>query len=220
MKLFSDAAKAALESGRTVVHGAVEIAQTDGSTFAGWGGDGVLTIGDTEFVGLGDAALAQVSAGALGDAAQNVSLSLSGVQPDVAARVQLGLLRRAATVVRRLIWDGSGTQLLDQHVFSRGRIDTASAEETPGGTATITAEVESAAKSLGRAGGRMRTDADQRLIDPMDVGFGKVSYAGQVQLFWGGKPPASASAVANGGVTNVVGAGGGLGITGNVLQPD
>lgn len=198
MKLFSDAAKAALEAGQVVVSGAVEIAQADGTSFSAWGGDGLLTIGDTEFVGLGDAALAQASAGALGDAAQNVELSLSGVQPDVAARVQLGLLRRAATIVHRLIFDSSGTQLLDQHVFSRGRIDTANTDETPGDTATITAQVESAAKSLGRAGGRMRTDADQRLIDASDVGFAKVSYAGDIVLYWGGKIPTTAAQVANG----------------------
>ena len=158
----------------------------------------MLTISSTEFIGLGDAALAQASAGALGDAAQNVELSLSGVQPDVAARVKLGLLRRAATVVHRLIFDGSGTVLLDQHVFSRGRIDTADTDETAGATATITAQVESAAKSLGRAGGRMRTDADQRLINANDAGFAIVSYAGDKVLYWGGKIPTTAAAVANG----------------------
>ena len=137
------------------------------------------------------------------------------MDPDVAAAVQLGLLRRAAAVVRRLIFDGSGHTLLDAHVFSRGRVDTAERNETPGGNATLTANVEGSAKSLGRAGGRMRTFEDQLLIDAGATGFRRVSFAGQVVLYWGGKIPASAAQVANGGAVTgpgVIGGGGPIGV--------
>ena len=202
MKLFSDQAKAALESGETVVSAALALSLTDGSTFRAWGGHGVLTLGGNTYVGLGDDGFAQATGGALGTAAQNVELRLSGVDPEVAAAVDVETLRRAPAVIRRLIFDGTGTQLLDSHVFARGRVDTVSIEETPGGTSTISLQVESSAKSLGRAGGRMRTDADQRLIDADDPGLTAVSYAGQKTLYWGGKIPAQAAHVANGGAVS------------------
>ena len=199
MKTFTAEAQAALESGRNNVAGAVEISLPQGVKFRAWSGYGPLTIGDHVYVGLGDRALAQASAGALGDAAQGVTITLSGVDPEVAASVDLLELRDAPCVVRRLIFNGAGNALLDQHVFSRGRIDTAEVSETPGGEATITINVETAAKSLGRAGGRMRSFADEQLISPGGVGFQVVSYAGEKTLYWGGKIPARAGAVANGG---------------------
>lgn len=215
MKLFSDAAKIALERGQTIVSGAVDIALPGGVHFRAWGGHGPLTIDGHLYVGLGDRALAQASGGALGDAAQGVTLTLSAVEPEVAAAVDLPALRNAPCVVWRLIFDGTGTQLLYARVFARGRIDSAEVEETPGGEATITLKVESAAKSLGRAGGRMRTDADHQTVKPGDVAFRKVSFAGDQLLPWGGKPPARAGQVANGGV---IAAGGGRSIDVQILN--
>ena len=64
--------------------------------------------------------------------------------------------------------------------------------EASGGTASITLEVESPGRGLGRRTGRIRSDADQRLIDPSDGGLSRVSYAGEKQLYWGGRRPAKA----------------------------
>ena len=54
------------------------------------------------------------------------------------------------------------------------------------------------AKGLGRKGGRMRTDADQRLIDPDDGFFKNVAYAGAKTLYWGGQRPATAGSALGG----------------------
>ena len=45
----------------------------------------------------------------------------------------------------------------------------------------------------------MRTDADQRLIKPSDGGMRKVSYAAEVTLYWGGRPPSTTAAAVGGG---------------------
>jgi len=197
MKLFSDEAKAAIERGDAITAGAVEILCDP--PIRVWGGYGTITIDGEDFDGIGDRGLASVSGSAIGGAEQNITLSLSGVEPDVLETFNAALLRRAITVVRRLIFDSSGTQLLHSEVFTRGRLDQIPVEETPGGTSTITASVETAARGLGRRGGRMRTDADQRLIKATDGGFKAIAYAGQKNLYWGGKKPATAANALTGG---------------------
>jgi hypothetical protein len=63
-----------------------------------------------------------------------------------------------------------------------------------GGTATISCNVESAARALGRKGGRVRSDADQRLVKANDGFFKNVAFAAEKTLYWGGKKPANAGA--------------------------
>lgn len=205
MKIFSDEAQAAIERGDAITAGAVEILCDP--PIRVWGGYGTIEIDGVTFDGIGDRGLASASGSALGGAEQNVTLSLSGVESAVLATFNAALLRRALTVVRRLIFDSSGTRLLHSEVFTRGRLDQIPVEETPGGTSTISASVETAARGLGRRGGRMRTDADQRLIKPSDGGFKAIAYAGQKNLYWGGKRPATAaSALSSGGTSYSSGA--------------
>ncbi|MEG3177056.1 hypothetical protein U1872_12510 [Sphingomonas sp. RB3P16] len=197
MKLFSDDAVAAILKGDAITTGAVEIMTEE--PIRVWGGYGVQTLDGEDFDGIGDAGLASVSGGALGGAEQNVTLELSGVEPEVVAMFDASTLRRVVAVLRRLIFDSSGHTLLHAEVFTRGTLDQVPVEETPGGASTIKAMVETAARGLGRRGGRMRTDADQRLIKADDGGFKSIAYAGQKNLYWGGKRPATASSALPGG---------------------
>lgn len=190
MKTFTTAAMAAIEKGEAVVAGAAAILCDPPVRV--WSGDGTLEIEGLAFDGIGDRALAQVSAAALGGAAQALTLSLSGIDPEVLELLDAEELAGAPVVVWRLIFDSSGTMPLDAQVFARGRVDAVSTDETVGGEAAIVVSVEGAARGLGRRGGRMRSDADQRLIDPTDGGFSRVSYAGEVTLYWGGQRPATA----------------------------
>lgn len=206
MKTFSAEAMAALRSGEVTVSGAVWLALPEPVGF--WGGHGTQVIGGNAFVGLGDNGLVTASSGSLGDAEQGAALELSGVDPDVAARIDLRALRGVSVVLWRLIFNGPGTVLLHEAVFLRGRIDSATIEDTPGGTSTIKIGVEGAVRGLGRRSERMRSDADQQLIARGDTGFKRVSYAGTKAIYWGGKPPERA-ATAFGGTSP--GSGGGVG---------
>jgi hypothetical protein len=145
----------------------------------------------------------QVAGGALGDAAQNITLTLSGIDPETAALLDATGLGSAPAVLWRLIFDQAGITLLDAQVWQRGRLDTILREEEIGAAAAIRAQIESPAKGLGRRGARMRSDADQRLIDPADGFFKNVSYAGEKTLYWGGRRPARAGSA-------LPGAGGGF----------
>lgn len=190
MKSIAPAALAALEAGAAIVSGAASIACTPPVRV--WGGPHEITLGGEVYLPLGDRALVQVAGGALGDAAQDITLSLSGIDPETAALLETTGLSGASVVVWRLIFSGDGNSLLDAGIWGRGRVDTVSREEEIGGTAAIVLQVENAAKGLGRRGARMRSDADQRLIDPLDGFFKNAAYAGEKTLYWGGRRPARA----------------------------
>lgn len=207
MKTLAPAALAALEDGTAIVSGAVEIACDP--IVRVWGGWHEITFDGRTFDPVGDRGLVQVTGGALGDAAQNITLTLSGIDPETLALLDADGLSGAPAVLWRLIFDQSGNTLLDFHVWARGRLDTIERDEEIGGTAAITAQLETAAKGLGRRGARMRSDADQRLIDPLDGFFKNVSYAGEKTLYWGGRRPARAGTALPG--TGGGGGGGGFG---------
>ncbi len=211
MKLYSSVAQAALDAGDVIVSGAVKLALS--TPFLVWGGYEPLTLASEVYTGIGDRGLVQASSGQLGGAANGPALSLSGVDPDVAALIDTNSLRGAAAVIWRLIFDGSGRNLLDARVWDRGRCDRLTIEETPAGTSTLKLSIEGAARGMGRHGGRMRTDADQRLIQGDDGGFKAVSTAPNKTLNLGGKPPARvADALPNSG-GSAVGYGGGVNLS-------
>lgn len=190
MKSFSDAAMAEIIAGTAIVSGAVEILCTPPVRV--WGGYQPITIGGNPFDPIGDRGLVRASAGGIGGGAQTVDLMLSGIEPEVLELLDADEVRRAPAAVWRLIFKGDGKTLLDAHVFSRGRLDQLQISDTIGGLASIRALVETAARGLGRKGGRRRSDADQRLVKADDGFFKNVSFAAEKQLYWGGKKPARA----------------------------
>lgn len=208
MKTLPPSALAALQAGTAIVTGALEISCDP--IVRVWGGWAPITFDGRTFDPIGDRGLVQVAGGALGDAAQNITLTLSGIEPELLELLDAEDLSGAPAVLWRLIFDQTGNTLLGFNVWARGRLDTLSTEEEIGGTAAIVAQLETAAKGLGRSGGRMRSDADQRLINPSDGFFKNVSYAGEKTLYWGGRRPARAGSALPG-----VGGGFGGGADGN-----
>ncbi len=196
MKSLSAAALAAIEDGSARIGGAVEILCTEPVRV--WSGYGTLAIEGEDYDGLGDREVGIAGGAAIGGIAQNTTLSLSGIEPEVLALLDAAGLRRAPVTVRSLVFDGSGTQFLDHFVHRRGRVDRVIVRETSGGTATITVEVESPGRGLGRSTGRLRSDADQRLVDPADGFFKNVSFAGEKTLYWGGRRPSKAGEATGG----------------------
>lgn len=190
MKILSPAALDALDKGTAIVAGAVEIGSVP--PIRVWGGWSDLTFDGRTFDPVGDRGLVQVAGGALGGAAQAITLSLSGIDAETLALLDASEVAGAPTVLWRLIFSEDGLTLLDFHVWARGRLDTLVREEEVGGTATISAALETAARGLGQRGARLRSDADQRLIDANDGFFKNVSFAGEKTLYWGGRRPARA----------------------------
>lgn len=184
----------AIRAGRALVTGAVQITPRDGGTVIRlWGGYGPITppsLG-VEFGGIGDRGLAQRTSGAMGGVAQGLTLSLSGIEPAALALLDAAEVKGSSNVVYRVIFASDGKTLLDWHVFERGRGDALTTDETIGGAAAINYAIESAARGLGRSMARLRSDPDQRLINPADGYFRETAYAGQKMLYWGGKKPSN-----------------------------
>lgn len=206
MKAFSSPALEALAAGDVIVSAAVWL-ETSPEPVAAWGGHGDLVLPHPRlageyvaFTGIGDRGLVTASAGTLGGAEQAAEVVLAADDPEVFAGLDLTVLRNVPAVIWRLVFDGSGTTLLQASVFLRGKVDDAPLVETPGGDSRITVTIEGAARGLGRRSARMRTDADQRTISATDGGLRRVSHAGEKVIYAGGKPPVRAGA-AIGGVT-------------------
>jgi hypothetical protein len=183
----------AIEAGEAIVAGAAEITPRDaGTVIRVWGGYGVLTIDGNDYQPLGDRAFAQQTSGAIGGVAQGMTLVLSGIEPEALALLDADEVKGASVRIIRLIFASDGKTLLDANTFDRGRGDALNSVETIGGSAAINYAVESAARSLGRSGARLRSDPDQRLISSTDGYFKNTAYAGEKSLYWGGKKPSRA----------------------------
>lgn len=207
MKVMSPEALEALATGRAVVSGAVEFQTL--TPFRRWGGYSEIEIDGETYLPLGDRGIVRASAGSVGSAAQGMTIELSGIPPTDIAQINTAQLRSVAVTCRRLIFDQHGLTLLDESVHERGRVDSVARNESGGGESKISVTVDGSVRGLGRRSGRMRTDADQRLILSTDGGRKHVSYAGDRTLYWGGKPPQRAgAAIPNAGS---VGGGGGSG---------
>jgi len=188
MKSFSTEALAAIGSGDVMTSGAVQLGAVPNQVRL-WGGHGVLAFGGFAYAGVGKRGLVNASGGSLGGSEQGAELTLSNVDPDIAGQLNLKALRGEPAILWRLIFNGTGARLLHAEIFLRGRIDRAPKEETPGGQSIIRVGIEGPARGLGRRSERMRTDADQRMIDPTANGFAAIAYAGEKAINWGGKPP-------------------------------
>lgn len=196
MKSIAAPALQAMADGTAIVVGAIEVASDP--VIRVWGGNGPITFDGRTFDPVGDRSLVQVAGGALGGAAQSITLTLSGIEPDVLDLLDADEVAQAPGTLWRCIFAGDGKTMLDAHVWARGRLDELAQEEEVGGAALIQAALETAARGLGRRGGRMRTDADQRLIKANDGFFRNVAYAGEKTLYWGGRKPTTASSAVGG----------------------
>jgi hypothetical protein len=178
----------------------------DGDPIRLWGGYGAMDLpsdeGTSTFLGIGDRGLVNQSVASIGGSAQNLTLALSGIEPAALEVLDPDEVKGASVVVRRLIFDGAGKTLLGAYVYTRGRVDELKTSEVIGGPATIELSVEGAARGLGRRGGRLRSDADQRLVSSTDGFYRVVSAAPKKTLYWGGKKPSTAgSSLGSGGTS-------------------
>jgi hypothetical protein len=160
-----------------------------------WGGYGDADLpsdaGTSTYHGIGDRSLGQQISAAIGGSAQNLTLTLSGIEPAALALLDPSEVKGASAVVRILFFDSAGKTLLGAYVYTRGRVDELKTSEVVGGAASIQLAIEGAARGLGRKGARLRSDADQRLVSSTDGFYRVVSAAPKKTLYWGGKKPST-----------------------------
>lgn len=201
MKTLDAPTLAAVQAGQVIQAGAVRL--EFGSTYRFWSGYGSLAVaGEGTFNGIGARGLIIPVESSIGAGASGLEMTLSALDPDIAASVELEDYAQKPVVVWRMIFDASGQTLLASVVFFRGRCDVIRIVETGNGEATIQMSVEGAMRDMDRRGARIRSDTDQRLLGgSTDGGMKHISVAGVRTLYWGQQGPNQSGGVVNGGVT-------------------
>lgn len=194
MKELSDEAITAIGGGAIIMSGSVKF--VFGQSWRFWGGEGQLTHAGEPYLGLGAAALIVPIGSERGGSAEGVELSLSGLDPDVAASIEAEDYHQKPAIIRRLLFAEDRATLLDAPVFMRGRVDTIEIVETTGGASTVRIKVTGPRGDMSRRGARIRSNADQRVLGgPTDGGMRKISVAGRRVLHWGRRPEVAGQAL-------------------------
>ena len=195
MKTLSPAARQALAQKRVILSGAASF--QFGATWNFWSGDGELTLpGLGLFKGISARALLTPLTNEVGGGADGVRLQVSGLETQVAVSIEEEDYRQKPVTIWRLIFSTTDQSLLHQAVYFRGRVDTIMTRETRPGESQIEIVIEGSARDMSRANGRMRSDADQRLLGgAADGGMKHISTAPDRTLNWGQKPSTARSSL-------------------------
>lgn len=194
MKHLSEEAVAMIESRRPVIAGAAKfsIPSGPGGAYRLASGLGKLMLptgpggADEEFLGVGSRALIVPTSSEIGSAADAYTITLSGLDPRVADTIENEDYHQKPVILWKLIFDASGRSLIDIMVECRGRLDLVKQTERVGGTATLQFMIEGPRRDMGRAGTRIRSDADQRILGgATDDSMAQISIAPRKTLRWG-----------------------------------
>lgn len=188
MKLLPQLALDELKGQAPVLAGAYRLALPSG-IYRLWSGFGNISIEDEIYLGIGARALMTPISSQVGGAADGLTITLSALDPDVAASILLEDYHQKPVVIWRVIFNAIGTTILGASVFMRGRLDYVVIRETIGGEAALDFFIEGPRRDLNRSGSRIRSDSDQRVLGGSGDGSMKhITTAGQKTLTWGNKP--------------------------------
>lgn len=203
MKTLPDAAIAQLAGRRPIIGGAARFRFTQ--TWRFFSGVGEIEIDSERFKGIAARALIVPVNSQIGGAADGLTVTLSGLDPDVAQSIEAEDYHQKPATFWRPIFDADGHTMLGNQVFLRGRVDFITITETVGGEATIDIAVEGPRRDMNRSGSRIRSNSDQRVLGGASDGSMKhVSTAGKKTLSWGQRPVNAAAALNNGGKAGLI----------------
>ncbi len=193
---ISTAAIDAIAAGACIVSGALRIMTPAPQCI--WGGFWDLSFDGYTYTGLGEPELARGPSFAIGASEIGMTIAVSSLHPELVPAVLEQDMRGAAVVQHRLFFDQHGTTLLHAEPWFRGKVDNVPVSDVPGGAGTIRFKLEGVLRGLGRSGGRLTADQDQRLVDADDGSHRYVSTSGELVLYHGSGAPLRASGL-NGG---------------------
>jgi hypothetical protein len=157
-------------------------------------GIGVFTWNSYTFHGAGNLFEVTDVGATLNGTAQGLKIRLNGdaragLDASVLAQIDaVPYAGRPVSLYRRHMEPDTGVEMATM-LYWRGYINTITHNITEGGEAYLEAELESRALDLARSGYRMRTDADQRLIDGNDGFFRNIGTVSTREIKWGNVPP-------------------------------
>ena len=126
----------------------------------------------------------------VGGAAEGVTITLSALDPNVAAMIEgSGYHQKPVTIYRVITSDADKHTPLAAAVFMRGRLDTVPQRYKVGGDAALDFNIEGPRKDMNRGGGRIGSDSDQRVLGGVgDAAYKHVNTAARKTMVWGQKP--------------------------------
>lgn len=200
MKQLSSEAVDQIKSRRPIVAGAARFNWGgEDKTYRYWSGTHPLPgdlLGETGkvYLPLADRALITPRSSSIGGSADGLTISLSQLDPDVAAAFEDEDYHQKPCTIWRLVFSDPNTPLAVM-VWLRGRVDYISYRERVGGKAALEIQVEGPRSDLNRAGARIAADADQRILGGSgDAAFKHVGVVARKTLNWGQKPSTVANA--------------------------
>lgn len=192
MKMLPEPALAQLQGRRPIVAGSMKAVFGDGgeeTTYRLWSGYGTIQIDAENYKGIGARALITRGESRIGGAADSLTITLSGLDPDVAQSIENEDYHQKPIIIRRVIFAPDRRTILGSAVFKRARVDIVQVREKVGGEAAIDFAIEGPRADMNRSGGRIAADADQRVLGGQnDASMKHVSVAGVKTLNWGNKP--------------------------------
>jgi hypothetical protein len=156
-------------------------------------GVGEVVFSGVTYKGAGSLFAIGAVGGSLDGAAAGLTVTLNAdarasLEPtDLAAIETIQYRGRPVTIYRRYHHPESYAEIAVERLW-RGYIDTID-HHIDGGACYLAARCESRALDLARSGYRMRTDADQRLVDPADTFFKDVGIVAKKEIQWANFTP-------------------------------
>jgi hypothetical protein len=193
MRDISETVLGLLDQGRIVLHAAYKVESATPQRV--WSGYGSLTVAGETYTGIGATNLVCAITSEVGQAANPVTLALSGVDPQWIPSAIEEDLRGKIVSIYALYFDEDGTSLLDTELEFHGTVDQVMTAFVPGdeGSADLNFNLESEARGSQRSGGRLAAGQDQRLIASTDGSMDAISVAGDIVLYWDGAEPQRAA---------------------------
>lgn len=178
-----------LQGRAPVIGAAAKLVFSPSEIYRYWSGFGTIQIDGEDYEGLGARALIAPHQSQIGGAADGLVITLSKLEPAAAAAVEGENYHQKPITIRRLIFAPNRKTLLGSAVFMRGRIDTISQRHKVGEYAAIDVSVEGPRRDMGRSGGRLASNADQRVLGGAgDASLKHVSSVARKTLNWGNRP--------------------------------
>jgi hypothetical protein len=194
-RIIDSATLAQLQAGRVAI---IDILLFDFPAPTGvkafFSGHGEFTYNSVTYQGAGSIIAISPAAASADGTAQGLKLTVNAAARDGLDTSILSTIETVNYAGRPVIYSVGYLHpdtyaLLSVETAWRGFVDYGEHSITEGGDAAFTFHCESRSLDLGRSGYRMRTDADQRMIDPNDGSLKAVSTTGQKQLAFGRVTP-------------------------------
>lgn len=189
---FNPATSDTLAAGRVVDRGMILLDLGSGP-YGFWTGIGPFTYGGVTYVGAGSLieveGIRQASdLSAVPVVARLTAIENSDLTPDLLATIETEVYHQRPVTIMTAYFHPETYVLLSVEVEYRGYIDQLVHTESIDGQAVLEGHFESRFRDHQRSGYRVRSDADQRRIDPDDDGLAHVTAVATETILFGRSP--------------------------------